>query len=338
MSCVTGCTSARDARFGSVLRIRGRTMGSVARIVFLGGKGNGDNVTTRALVARSSSVDVAVPERAVSGRLRAINANGKRSSASRATVSVRRTARASGPLDVAVVERRVFYGGAQPARVDLLAREAMSVAIVLVRLTDGAVVTGWPVALVPGIISSVTWDGRAAGAAQPPGRYAFHVIAGAGVPGAQPPAPLGTVALDLVDHAFPVRGRHTYGGSAARFGAGRGGRRHQGHDVFARCGTPVVAARGGVVKVSRFEARAGHYVVIAGEHTEIDYVYMHMRARSPLRTGARVRTGQRIGAVGDTGHAHGCHLHFEMWSSPGWHSGGQPVDPLPFLRAWAAYS
>jgi murein DD-endopeptidase MepM/ murein hydrolase activator NlpD len=70
----------------------------------------------------------------------------------------------------------------------------------------------------------------------------------------------------------------------------------------------------------------------------VDYAYMHLRDPSPLRKGARVRTGQAIGAVGDTGAASACHLHFEMWTGPGWYTGGQPVDPLPFLKAWDAYS
>jgi len=65
---------------------------------------------------------------------------------------------------------------------------------------------------------------------------------------------------------------------------------------------------------------------------------MHMQRPSPLAKGARVFTGQRIGNVGDTGDARGCHLHFEVWTGPGWYTGGAPVDPQPFLKAWDAYS
>ena len=54
------------------------------------------------------------------------------------------------------------------------------------------------------------------------------------------------------------------------------------------------------------------------------------------RTGYRVFTEQKISAVGDTGRATGCHLHFEMWTAPGWYEGGRPFDPLPSLKAWDA--
>jgi murein DD-endopeptidase MepM/ murein hydrolase activator NlpD len=40
--------------------------------------------------------------------------------------------------------------------------------------------------------------------------------------------------------------------------------------------------------------------------------------------------------VGDTGNAWGCHLHFELWTAPGWYAGGEPFDPLPRLQRWDA--
>ena len=235
----------------------------------------------------------------------------------------------------------MFVGAARQARVDLLPRDPMAVAVALVRLSDGAVVQGWPLGmLAPGVVRTVTWDGTVAGVPQPIGRYEFRVFSepSSGAQAAQTGAPMATGAFDLVDHKFPVRGKHSYGTGVAAFGAGRNGHTHQGHDVFAACGTPLVAARGGVVKLNQNEANAGNYLVIDGGGTEVDYAYMHLAARSPLKKGTIVMTGQQIGDVGDTGDAHGCHLHFEMWSAPGWYTGGQPFDPLPALRAWDAYS
>jgi murein DD-endopeptidase MepM/ murein hydrolase activator NlpD len=136
-------------------------------------------------------------------------------------------------------------------------------------------------------------------------------------------------------HRFPIVGAHTFGTGAAAFGGGRG---HQGQDVFAECGTPIVAARGGRVKVKQYEGRAGNYVVIDGAATSVDFAYMHLRDEALADEGDRVHTGQLIGFVGDTGRADGCHLHFEMWTEPGWYAGGTPFDPLPELRAWDALS
>jgi murein DD-endopeptidase MepM/ murein hydrolase activator NlpD len=139
----------------------------------------------------------------------------------------------------------------------------------------------------------------------------------------------------FLGYRFPVAGAHHFGRFTAGFGGGRG---HQGHDVFAACGTPVVAARGGVVEMKQFHGRAGHYVVIDGARTGTDFVYMHLREAALVDMGDKVRTGQLIGYVGDSGRASGCHLHFEEWTAPGWYTGGSPFDPLPDLRAWDAQS
>jgi len=129
---------------------------------------------------------------------------------------------------------------------------------------------------------------------------------------------------------FPVRGSHTFGEAGARFGASRGSRAHEGQDVMASCGTPLVAAAGGTVSHNRFHGLAGNYLVIDGPG--FDYVYMHLSAPSPLPVGTPVRAGVPIGTVGATGNARGCHLHFEVWTDPGYRKGGQAIDPLPLLR------
>jgi murein DD-endopeptidase MepM/ murein hydrolase activator NlpD len=340
IDCAARCSSLDAVQPGSLLRVRGTAMRQVGKVVFLGARGGADDVVAPALRARVKSVDVLVPAQAQSGPLMALNADGVQSVQSRAAVSVQRAKAGGAALDVRVVGKQVFVGAARLARVDLLARQAMAVAVALVRLSDGAVVQGWPLGmLAPGVVQTVTWDGTVAGVSQPIGRYEFRVFSQiTGAQAAQTPAPLATGAFDLVDHKFPVRGKHTFGTGVAAFGAQRNGHTHQGQDVFAECGTPLVAARGGVVKLNQNEANAGNYIVIDGAGTDIDYVYMHLAAPSPLKKGATVLTGQAIGNVGDTGDAVGCHLHFEMWGKPGWYTGGQPFDPLPFLKAWDLYS
>jgi murein DD-endopeptidase MepM/ murein hydrolase activator NlpD len=138
---------------------------------------------------------------------------------------------------------------------------------------------------------------------------------------------------------FPVSGLHSFGGAANAFGAPRSGHTHQGQDVLAACGVPVVAAQGGSISVNAYQAAgAGNYVVIHGAVNAEDYMYAHFPVRSPLPVGTVVAPGAAIGSVGETGDATACHLHFEMWTVPGWHTGGHPYDPLPSLLAWDAYS
>jgi murein DD-endopeptidase MepM/ murein hydrolase activator NlpD len=127
---------------------------------------------------------------------------------------------------------------------------------------------------------------------------------------------------------FPVRGRHTYGDG---IGAGRD---HHGQDIFAKCGRPVVAALPGRVSYVSYQAAAGNYVVVHGSKGRPDTVYMHLLHRASVRMGERVAAGHRLGLVGQTGNATGCHLHFEMWSAPGWEKGGTLLNPLPYLKRW----
>jgi murein DD-endopeptidase MepM/ murein hydrolase activator NlpD len=130
------------------------------------------------------------------------------------------------------------------------------------------------------------------------------------------------------DGVFPVRGKHTYGDG---IGAGRG---HQGQDILARCGKRVVAAQRGRVAYRDYQGAAGNYVVIDGAGRRADEVYMHLQRRASVRKGERVEAGDPLGRVGDTGDATACHLHFEMWSEPGWYKGGRVIDPRPSLKRW----
>jgi murein DD-endopeptidase MepM/ murein hydrolase activator NlpD len=136
-------------------------------------------------------------------------------------------------------------------------------------------------------------------------------------------------------HRFPIAGTFDWGGPDAGFGAKRPGHRHQGQDLAAASGTPVLAPYRGVVTAVQYQAKgAGRYVVIDGE--DYDYVFMHLRTGSiVVREGERVRAGQAIGEVGSTGKSSGPHLHFELWVGA-WYDGGHPIDPLPLLQQWAS--
>jgi murein DD-endopeptidase MepM/ murein hydrolase activator NlpD len=150
---------------------------------------------------------------------------------------------------------------------------------------------------------------------------------------------IGGAPVEFRSHRFPVPGPHDFGGEGARFGAPRSGHRHQGQDIAAAEGSPVVAPRGGIVTWRAYQENgAGYYLVIAGETENYNYVFMHLQRGSLLvNKGEYVKTGQQIANVGNTGASEGAHLHFEIWQGP-WFNGGKPIDPLPLLQIWDSYS
>ena len=350
VTCQEKCAALSAAQPGSVVRIYGDDEADVGTVVFLGGSSSADDVTTKPSKVRSHTVYVTVPAAAVSGPLELVNTDGTASSPSPALEidhGTTKTAKAGSvpPVDTKVETRKAFYDGTRPAGLEFLVtgsqQEEVSVALVS-GSTNQVVATWGPIAATPGTAQTVRWDGNdvATGKAAPPGRYEFQVFtAPAGARAAQAGTPPTAVQSFLfLAYMFPLKGRHTYGTGADAFGAGRTGHTHQGQDVMAACGTPIVAARGGKVKYRGFQGAAGNYIVIDGAGIGQDTAYMHLREPALLKKGQPVRTGQLIGYVGRTGDATACHLHFELWTAPGWYSGGHPVDPLPFLRQWDQYS
>lgn len=108
------------------------------------------------------------------------------------------------------------------------------------------------------------------------------------------------------------------------FGAPRIGHRHQGNDIFAARGTPVVAPVGGTLRHVRGSI-AGNAWYLAGDDGTTYYgAHMDSYVAGP----GRVNAGDAIGRVGSSGNAEGMspHLHFEV--RPG---GGSAVDPWPLL-------
>ena len=168
----------------------------------------------------------------------------------------------------------------------------------------------------------------------PPGRLTLEVTAPA------PPPASAAGAARRPAAVFPVQGAYSLGGDDARFGAGRTGHTHQGQDIIAAEGTPVVTPVAGIVHWRAYQAAgAGHYVVIRGDDGR-DYAFMHFQAGSTVvAKGQRVAAGQRLASVGNTGDSHGAHLHFEIWPD-GWYAtaDSHPIDPLPDLLAWAGAS
>jgi hypothetical protein len=142
---------------------------------------------------------------------------------------------------------------------------------------------------------------------------------------------------------FPVVGKTTFYDD---FGAPRGGRRHQGNDIMAARRAAVVAVEAGTVE-KHTSSWAGDCMLYLRGRSGTLYVYVHLNndltrandnraadcrngvayARG-LRNGQRVRAGELIAYVGNSGNADGSapHLHFEL--HPG---GGHAVSPYRWL-------
>lgn len=105
---------------------------------------------------------------------------------------------------------------------------------------------------------------------------------------------------------------------------------HQGIDIFAPRGTPLVAAAGGTVSQAGNAGAAGLSVEIT-DANGTQYFYAHLDGFAPgLRVGARVSVGDVLGFVGDTGNARGTSPHVHLEVQP-W---GSPVPPKPFVDRW----
>jgi murein DD-endopeptidase MepM/ murein hydrolase activator NlpD len=192
--------------------------------------------------------------------------------------------------------------------------------------------------VTPATRQTIHWSGRnKEGRSVRGGIYLFRVRVKGGALADRSRTKTDDRSFGLYPEMFPLRARHTYGDG---YGAPRAGHMHQGQDVLAKCHSKLVAARGGRVQYRANQAGgAGYYLVIDGKGTGQDFAYMHMQRRGRPRRGERVHTGEQIGWVGHTGDATTCHLHFEMWSRPGWYEGGHAMRSVGrHLRAWHRWS
>jgi murein DD-endopeptidase MepM/ murein hydrolase activator NlpD len=130
----------------------------------------------------------------------------------------------------------------------------------------------------------------------------------------------------------PVDGAADYGEVDAVFGAQRSSHVHEGQDVFAPAGTPLLAVRDGEVVEAGSDAGRGNHVSIYSKEADQTYVYFHLLSPAQVKTGERVSGGDRVGDLGCTGSCYGDHLHFEVHEGRGAET--PAIDPLPLLRRW----
>ena len=116
---------------------------------------------------------------------------------------------------------------------------------------------------------------------------------------------------------WPVQGIVTRGYGKRR------GKEHDGIDIAAKKGSPVYAASSGTVVYSKRHGGYGNLVVVKHAKSLVT-IYAH-NLKNLVKKGDKVRLGQSIALVGDTGAATGSHLHFEV------RRGALPQNPLNFL-------
>ena len=123
--------------------------------------------------------------------------------------------------------------------------------------------------------------------------------------------------------AWPVTGRITSRYGRRNIAVG-GNTFHGGLDIGARSGTPVGAARSGVVSRSGWGGAYGYVIYI--DHPDGSQTRYGHLSKLSAAVGASVRQGQTIGYVGSTGASTGAHLHFEIRFD------GRSVDPSGYLQ------
>ena len=126
------------------------------------------------------------------------------------------------------------------------------------------------------------------------------------------------------DMTCPVAGPVSFVDS---WGAPRSGHTHQGVDMMADYGTPLVAITSGTATYVAYDGSGGNMIFLDGDDGN-SYWYMHNQENF-ISEGQHVEVGESIGTVGDTGNAAGTpHLHFEF--HPG---GGEAINPYPLVSS-----
>lgn len=107
----------------------------------------------------------------------------------------------------------------------------------------------------------------------------------------------------------------------------RWGTQHDGLDLGAPTGTPLYALSKGTVINAGWEDSFGNKLEVQYWDGSVIW-YGHM-SRIDVKTGDTVMPGELVGAVGNTGHSFGSHLHFEVQQSA---TADTPTNPVPWLK------
>jgi murein DD-endopeptidase MepM/ murein hydrolase activator NlpD len=121
---------------------------------------------------------------------------------------------------------------------------------------------------------------------------------------------------------LPLKGKYNYTSCFCM----RWGVMHDGIDLAATLGTPIVAVGDGVVLEAGPNAGFGHWILIQHANGDVS-VYGHMYSVE-VKAGQKVTAGQEIAKVGSDGNSTGPHLHFGIMRGK---KDGPYIDPIPWL-------
>lgn len=180
-----------------------------------------------------------------------------------------------------------------------------------------------------GQLSTLTLAAALAMAAAPQALSAVDLTASepAEAPIAPPIVARPTPVVRVMTFERPVADRAINSNFGVRHLVGEAGARmHQGVDIAAPTGTPVLASAQGVVVRTGYDAGGyGNFIEIRHPNG-LSTLYGHLSAiDAGIQSGAQVRSSQPIGRVGSTGYSTGPHLHFEVRRH------GERLNPVAYL-------
>jgi murein DD-endopeptidase MepM/ murein hydrolase activator NlpD len=146
------------------------------------------------------------------------------------------------------------------------------------------------------------------------------------LPGVKPQAALDRLAKVREEenrYLWPVQGRITSYFGRRNLGMGTASF-HKAIDIAAPTGTPITAARSGLITYAGWSER-GYGNLVKIQHSGGDETWYAHQSEIYVSVGQQVKQSETIGLVGSTGLSTGPHLHFEL------HEAGQAVDPLAYL-------
>lgn len=129
--------------------------------------------------------------------------------------------------------------------------------------------------------------------------------------------------LSAKPRGWPTRGWMTSGFGMRNSPFSGAVKMHEGLDIAARIGTPIYASADGIVSQSGYEE--GYGKLVAVDHGYGYKTFYAHTSKIYVKVGQRVKRGDLIAAVGNTGSSTGAHLHYEVRLN------GVPLNPKKFL-------